>query len=134
MVLNDVLCARPHGGPNHDLARLRCRLQAGCGVDSVAGEHAIAGPSGTLNVDQDLAGLYADAHGQRRLAFGREAAVQLGEDRLHLEANADRPFRVVFVGLGDTEDRQDGVAHELLEESLVALDLLRQPVKGAPND
>ena len=134
LVFDDSPGARVDRWPYHDLARFGCRLQARGGVDGVAGQHAISRPAGTFDVDQDLARLHADAHRQRRLAFGREAAVQLGEDGLHLEANPNRPFRVVLVGLRNAEHGQDRIAHEFLEESFVAADLHRQPVEGAAND
>ena len=103
-------------GPDHDLAGLGGGLQPGGGVHGVAGEHPVARSRGALDVHEHLAGLDADPHRERRLALGREAAVQLGQDGLHLERGADGALGVVLVRARHAEHGEHGVAHELLEQ------------------
>ncbi len=55
--------------------------------------------------------------------------VQLRQDRLHLDRGAHGALRVVFVRARHAEHGQHGIAHELLQEPLVAPDLLGQPVE-----
>ena len=44
----------------------------------------------------------------------------------HLQRRVQRALRVVFVRDRRAEDRHDGIAHEFLDEAVVALDRLRQ--------
>ena len=114
-VLDGVLGARVDGGPNDDLARFGRRLQACGSVHAVAGQHPVPRSGRAFEIDEDFASLHPDPHAKGRLALGGEAAVQLGQDRLHLEGGTDRPFCVVLVGPRDPEDGKHRVAHELLE-------------------
>lgn len=118
-VLDDVLGARVDSGADHDLRRLGRALEPSRGVDGITSEHAIARVRGTLDVDEHLARLDADPHRKRRLAFCGEPAVQLGQDRLHLERGADGTLCVVLVRPRDAEHCEDGVAHDLLQQPLV---------------
>jgi hypothetical protein len=133
-VLDHVLRGGVRAGPDDDLSGLGRRLEPRGRVHGVAGQHAVALTGGALEVDEHLAGLDADPHRERGLALGREPAVQLGQDGVHLEGGANRALRVVLVGPRDPEDRQDRIAHELLEEPLVPRDLLGDPVERATDD
>ena len=119
----------------HDHAtRLRGGLQPGRCVHRVAGQHPVTRAARPLDVDEHLARLHTDPHRELRFPFVGEPAVQLREHGLHLEGGADGPIRVVFVRARHTEDRQDRVTHELLEEPLVPRDLLRQPIERPTDD
>ncbi len=119
---------------DHDVSRVGGGLQASRGVHRVAREHAVVGAGGALQVDQHLAGLDADAHRELRLALAGERPVQLAQHRLHLEGRTHGALGVVLVGLRDAEHGEHRVAHELLEVSPVARDLLRQPIERAAHD
>ena len=133
-VLDHVLGGRVDGRTDHDASRLRGTLQARGRVHRVAGEHAVARAARSFLIDEHLAGLHADPHRELRPALGGEPAVQLGKDRLHLDRRADGALGVVLVRARHAEDGQHGVAHELLEEPLVAPDLLGQSVERAADD
>ena len=49
--------------------------------------------------------------------------VQLGDSLPHRERRADRALWIVLVRLGRAEQREDGVAAELLESAAVGLEL-----------
>ena len=76
------------------------------GVHRVAGDHPVAGASGSLEVHEHLAGLDADPHLELRAALGGERPVQLGQDGLHLEPRPDRALGVVLVRRRDAEQRR----------------------------
>ena len=115
------------------MARIGGGLEAGGRVHRVAGQHAVARACRSLHIDQDVAGLDPDPHRELRLPLRREPVVQLGQDRLHLERGADGPLRIVLMRLRHPEHREHRVAHELLEQPAVALDLDAQPVERAPH-
>ena len=58
------------------------------------------------------------AEPRRPLVAERRAAVE------HVQRGVERPLRIVLVGDRRAEDRQDGIAHELLHEAVVARDRL----------
>ena len=129
--LDHVLHGREHARTHDDVPWLGRGLQSGGDVHGVAGEHPVARTGRALEVDEHFAGLDADPHRELWLALSCEPSVQLGQDREHLQRGTNCPLGVIFVGFRDTEHRQHGVAHELLEVSPVALDLSREPVEGA---
>ena len=133
-VLDHVLGGRVDGGTDHDASRLSGTLQTRSRVHRVAGEHPVARAARPFLVHEHLARLHADPHRELRPALRGEPAVQLGEDRLHLDRRADGALGVVLVRPRHAEDGQDGVAHELLEEPLVATDLLGQSVERPADD
>jgi len=129
-VVDDLLRRREHDGAHHDLPRRGRCLQPGGSIDSVASEHPLTRPGGTLQVDQHLTRLDADPHLQARLMLRRECPVQLPENGLHLDGGPNRALGIVLVSRRDAEHGKDGVAHELLDEPAEPLDLPGQAVKG----
>ncbi len=133
-VVDDILGGGVRARADDHATGFRGGLQPAGGVDRVAGEHAVAGTGGALEVDEHLAGLHPDPHLERRPALGGEAPVELGEHRLQLERRPHGALGVVLVRLRHAEHRQHGIAHELLEEPAVAFDLARQPVERRPDE
>ena len=83
---------QPRGLVDEDAAGLRGRLDAGGGVDGVAGDHALLGGAGG---DRDLAGDDADA---QREVGGADVLAELAHGRDQLEPGAHGPLGVVLVG------------------------------------
>ena len=118
---------------DQDLARCGRLLEPGCHVDRVA--RRVALPSGSFAGD-DLAGVDADARGERRPTLGLELLVQLGELGVDLARGAYGSHRVVLVDGRDAEDRHRGIADELLQGSAMPDDRPfghgEEPVHDAP--
>jgi hypothetical protein len=132
-VLDDLLRGGEGPRAHHHPAGLRRSLQSRGHVHSVTGQHPIPWAGDSVLIDEHLPGLDADPHLESRLAFGREGPIELGEDRLHLQRGSDRTFGIILVGTRDAEDRQEGIAHKLLEQPLVTPDLIGQPVECPPH-
>ena len=123
--LEPVANAPPGRSGHEDLARLGDLLQARGDVDGVAHDAGLRAVSDRTGDDQ--AAVDADAQLERRGdALG--AAV---DDREHRGSGIDCAHGVVLVRDGRTEDRDNGIADELLDESPAPLDLLRQLREGA---
>ena len=133
-ILDDLLRRCVRAGTHDDMAGLRGRLEPGGGVDRVAREHPVARSARALEVDQYLAGLDADPHGELGLPLGGEGAVHLREHGLHLVGGANGSFGVVLVRPGHAEHGEYGVAHELLQEPFVTLNDLGEAIERAPHD
>ena len=88
-------------------------------VDRVAGHERLAARAVARD---DLAGVDADPQGDARPEALLEILVQGTEARLHLQCGAARAQRIVLVRLRDAEDREDGVADELLHRAAVTLE------------
>ena len=98
-----------------DLAGGGDGLDAGGGVDRVAGNHALGD---SADGDGDLAGDDADPH----VEPGDAGFVAQGVDGVDdLQPGPNGPLGVVLVGDGDSPDGHDGVADELLHRAAVAL-------------
>ena len=95
------------GLSDQDLARASSLLQPRRHVDGLAGRERRVGL-----VHHDLAGLDADPRLERELAH-------VVDNR---ERSSDRPLRVVFVRLRDSERGHHGVPGELLHRPAVRLD------------
>ena len=103
--------ARLRGLADQHGARVRHALQAGRGVDEVAGDHALVGRA---ERDRRLAGQQARA----RL----EVRVQRADRVDQLEGGANGPLGVVLVGGRRAPHGHDRVADELLDRPAVQLD------------
>ena len=93
-------------------------LDAGGGVDEVAGDHALVGGA---QCDGCFAGEDAGA--------GLERGVEGGDRVDEVEGGADGALGVVLGGGGGAPDGHHGVADELLDGAAVALDDARQVSK-----
>ena len=103
--------------PQKDLARRRGLLQPGRDVDRVSRRDRLLARPG-----HDLAGVHADTASQRDPMVTIEIVVQRGECRAHVGCCAHGPQRIVFMDLGNAEDRHDRIADELLDRATVAFD------------
>ncbi len=105
-ILDDEACPREAvgGGPDQDLARPRCLLEAGRQV------HRLTSGEGGLGVlDDELSGLDADSRLEPEL-----------DDRFtHGEGGAGGSLGIVLVRLRYTERGQHRVARELLHDASV---------------
>jgi hypothetical protein len=105
---------------DQDGARLGNALESGCGVDEVAGDHALVeGP--------DCHRGLASEDSRSRLDRRSEGADGVDE----LERRPDRALGVIFVGDRGTPDGHDRVADELLDRPAVAGDHLGCEVEVA---
>ena len=101
------------------VARARGLLEPCSDVDRVAGHERLAARAVARD---DLAGVDADPQGDACPEALLEILVQGAEARLHLQCGAARAQRIVLVRLRDAEDREDGVADELLHRAAVTLE------------
>ena len=99
--------------------------------DRIAGHDPVTLAAGPTLIDEDLAGLDADAQAQLRVAFAPQLAGQLDHRGLHLQRGPDGALGVVLVDGRDPEDGQHRVAGELLDQALVARDLGAQAIERA---
>ena len=96
------------------------RLDAGSRVQHVTCGRPLALARPGAEHDQRLAGVDADPNVEvEPLILG----VQLGDPPTDGKPRANAPFRVILVCLRRAEERQDGVATELLEGAAVPLEL-----------
>ena len=122
VVDGQAVAAAAHGRlVEQDLARPGEGLDPGRGRDRLAGHREVAGPV-AAGGGHDLAGREADPDLERL-----PAVVRLEQHRPDLECREGRPDGVVVVGVGPAEDREDGVADELLARPLEPLDGLAHP-------
>ena len=117
---------------------LPCRgrlLEAGGDVHRVAGgRESLA----AVLADQHFARRDSGPHAQPDAEIALELVVQVLDALADLDAGAKRPERVVLAREGNSEDRQDGVAEELLDPPAVALqhasDLVEVALEDTPQD
>ena len=64
-------------------------------------------------------GVDTGMHGQALVDFGFELGADLGYEIVNLPGGHDGPDRIVLMGLGDTENRHDGIPGELFNESFI---------------
>jgi hypothetical protein len=100
-------------------------LESRRGVDDVAGDDPLAGLGPCVERDERFAGVHCDPHLDVPL-LARPVA-----DR---ERRPYRPLGVVLPGDRRTEDRDDGVADELLDRPAPALELAAQPLVVGAED
>ena len=94
-------------------------LDARCGVDDVSGDETLTALRSRVQVDDDLAGVHADAH--------REGAgSRLTESLDNAQRRPHRALGVVLVRDGRAEDRHHGVSDELLHGAAERLDVTAQ--------
>ena len=123
LVLEDALGRAVRLLRDGDAVDRRRRLEAGGGVDDVAGDDALALLRTGAERDDRLARVDPDPHLQReRRVFG----VQLLDRLEDAEPRAHGTLGVVLVRDGRSEDGHHGVADELLDRPAVELDLLPQ--------
>ena len=107
---------------DQDLARRRSALQARGGVDGVAG-HRVGGVGGRADpACHDRAGVDPDVQRERPPHPPLPAEIERAHPLAHHEGGAQTALGIVLVRAWGAEDRHDRVAHELLDEALVALD------------
>ena len=97
------------------------RLQPGCDVDGVAGHVALVDAAVGR---EDISGVHRHSKGERCADDIGLAVIQLRHPGLHGQRCPDGPLGIVVVRGGVAEDRDDGIADELLDRPAVALDLL----------
>jgi len=103
--------------PDEDLARLGTLLQPGGDVHDRPDAHLLAGGRGGLEVDDRVAGLEPDPHGEGMpVGLARDAPLP---ERL---GRTERPEGVVLVGAWRAEERVDRVADVLLDGATVLRD------------
>ena len=117
-VLRQVVCRRA----DQRLPCLGRALEPGCGVHRVPGDrvgapHHRAEGSGDHGTRVD-----ADTQGEGSPHARLPAASEGGHAIVHQERGAKGALRIVLVSVGGAERCHDGVADELLDESVVALD------------
>ena len=123
LVLEDALRRAIRRLREGDAVDRRGALQAGGGVDDVAGDEPLALLGPGAEGDDRLAGVDADPHLERER---RVCRVQLGDRLEDAEAGPDGTLGVVLVGDRRAEDGHHRVADELLDGAPEALDLLAQ--------
>ena len=115
------------------LARRRHGLQPLGDVDRIAGDRIALGAAGAEAARHHRPGVDADV--QRQRLAGRGMA-DLGRLADHLQRRRQRPLGVVLMRHGGAEQRQQGVADELVDIAAMRLDArgqrLEQPVLQAP--
>ena len=105
---------------DEDAVDRRGRLKAGCRVHDVAGGHSLAFARSCADDDQRLTGVHADAHLEIEPLVGRVQVVDRLTDR---ESGLHGALGIVLVRDRSTEERDDGVADELLDRAAEALEL-----------
>jgi hypothetical protein len=105
--------------PDEGFLGTRDLLESGGEVDSVASDERLTRGEVASN---DLTGLDPDPDADRLTTVAYELLVQRLDGLVQLESCRDCSDRVVLVGLWDPEDRENGVADELLEQATVSLD------------
>ena len=103
--------------PEQDLAGRSGLLQPCRDVHRVACRDRLVARAG-----HDLTGVHPDTARQRDPMVAIEIVVQRGECRAHVGCCAHGPQRIVFMDLGNAEDRHDRIADELLDRASVAFD------------
>ena len=116
------------GGTKRELADEdpagRCRrLETRSRVHDVPGDHSLAELGTRVERDERLPRVHADPHLERERRIG---LVHLRDRLLDRKSRSDRALGVVLVGDRRPEDRDDGVADELLDRAAVALELVPQ--------
>ena len=101
----------------------RGALDPGGGVDDVAGDDPLSLLGPCADGDHRLAGVDPDPHPQLEPRLG---LVQLGDRLEDPQARPHRPLGIVLVRDRRPEGGHHGVADELLDRAVVALDLLAQ--------
>ena len=97
----------------HHLAGPGQRLQPARHVHHVAHGRVVA--ADPERADEHLAGVDADP----QLDLGAEVGRRAGQRPLHLQGGPHRPLGVVLVGHRRAEQRDDGVAHDLVDPPAV---------------
>ena len=97
----------------------RAPLDARGGVDHVTGDHGLTLTRRSVERDESLAGVDSDP--DMEIAAGL-VVVQARDGIPHRERRPHRALRVVLVGDRRTEDRDDGVADELLDGAAVGFE------------
>ncbi len=102
----------------HDLPGLRHRaLEARGRIDGIAEHRELATHRRSDVAGQRPAGVDRDPHAQwRPVGVPR---VEVGESASHAQRGANGLGRVIVLGQGRAEHREDGIAHELVERALV---------------
>ena len=107
-----------------DRSRGRGPEEAGGGVHGVAG-HLVGRAGGIAEAaGHDRAGVDGDVQGHRLAEPRRPFVAQRCAAGQHVERGVERPLRIVLVSDRRAEDGEDGIAHELLDEAVVAGDRL----------
>ena len=107
---------------DQDLARRRRALQAGGGVDGVAGNRVGAVGGRADPARHDRAGIDPDVQRERPPYPPFPAGIERTHPVAHQEGRAQAALGIVLVRAGGAEDRHDRVTYELLDEALVTLD------------
>ena len=107
---------------DQDRARRRCRLDSRRRVHHVAHRERLAGRR-LLGADERLSGRDADPDLEGEPGVG---GVQVGDCRPHGEGGAQRALRIVLVADRGSEERDHGVADELLDRAAEPLELVPQ--------
>ena len=115
---------------DHERADRGGCLQAGGGVDDVAGRDSLALLRARTECDHRLAGVDADPHLQLEPGL---PLVQVGDRLQDAQAGADRPLGIVLVRYRCTEDGHHRVADELLDRAAEALDLAAEASVVGPD-
>ena len=116
------------GLPDQHLSRFGGGLEALRGVHDVAhGRVVAAGPQGA---HQDLPGVHADPQPHVEPQVGGGLVQRVGEP----ERGPHRPLGVVLMGGRGTEQRQDGVPHDLVDPAAELLDDGHQPLEAPVDD
>jgi len=108
--------------PDQDLSRLRRLLQPRRGVHDGADAHLLVCHLDCREIDDGLAGLYADPEGEGRSRSGGRGPARV--------RGAERAQRVVRVRGGGAEERVDGVADVLLDDPALRADLRAHLLEG----
>ena len=117
---------RVGGLGDQDGAGRRGGQQARRRVHRVTG-HRVRGARGGAEASRDdRAAVDADVEHHALAESRRPSLAELRAALEHLQRRVQRALRVVFVSDRRAEDRHDGIAHEFLDEAVVALDRLRQ--------
>ena len=117
-VLGELICRVT----DQDLARGRRALQARGGVDGVAG-HRVGGVGGRADsARHHRAGVDPDVECERPPHPPLPAGIEHTHSVAHQDSRAQAALGIVLVRARGAEDRHDRVAHELLDEALVAFD------------
>ena len=107
---------------DQDLARGRRALQARGGIDGVAG-HRVGGVGGRADpARHHRAGVDPDVQREGPPEPPLPAEIERAHPLAHQERGAQAAFGIVLVRARGPEHRHDRIAHELLDEALVALD------------
>ena len=103
---------------NQNLARARRLFEPGCDVERVAGRHRSVAARRTRG---DLAGVDADVDHESPAEARLELVPDGVQALLHLDGGADGAQGVVLVGDRHPEERDHGIADELLDRAAVGL-------------